>query len=166
MAEAERQVLPRDKKLIGTPYWMAPEIIQEQGYAAMELRVHVKRLLRNCPCCNSAVPQSDVWSFGCTMVELTTGNAPLEVRSRCSAADTAMLTPAIAQKMHAMVALYKAVREDIPVPDDVSEVRIATTLISQQRPHSRVPICSHTRTFCGSASSRTRRTVHAQWIYW
>lgn len=38
----------------GTVYWMAPEVILNNGFGR----------------------QSDIWSFGCTMIEMTTGNPP------------------------------------------------------------------------------------------
>jgi serine/threonine protein kinase len=40
-----------NQDVVGTPYWMAPEIIQLQG----------------------ATSASDVWSLGCTIIELLTG---------------------------------------------------------------------------------------------
>lgn len=43
-----------DDTVIGTPYWMAPEIIELQG----------------------ASTKSDIWSVGCTVIELLTGKPP------------------------------------------------------------------------------------------
>lgn len=66
--------------VVGTPYWMAPEIIELAG----------------------ASPQSDIWSVGCTVIELLTGEPPYFD-----------LAP--------MPALFRIVQDDHPpLPSDVS----------------------------------------------
>lgn len=66
----------------GTPNWMAPEVIELKG----------------------ASTKSDIWSLGCTIVEMLTGKPPY--------AD-----------MIAMSALYHIVEdENPPLPPDISKV--------------------------------------------
>jgi len=69
-----------DDAFAGTPYWMAPEVIQMQGISTA----------------------CDVWSLGCTIIELLTGTPPYFG-----------LAPA--------AALYKIVQEDHPpIPQGIS----------------------------------------------
>ena len=60
---------------MGTPYYMAPEVIQFMG----------------------AQPQSDVWSLGCTIIELLKGDPPYF-------------------ELSSVAAVYKIVNEGVPIP--------------------------------------------------
>ncbi|KAK9453793.1 kinase-like domain-containing protein [Dipodascopsis uninucleata] len=71
---------PEDSQVVGTPNWMAPEII----------------LL------NGATSSSDIWSVGCTIIELITGKPPYH-------------------DLEQMQALYRIVNDEFPpFPDSIS----------------------------------------------
>ncbi|KAI7833360.1 kinase-like domain-containing protein, partial [Kickxella alabastrina] len=72
---------PGDESVVaGTPYWMAPEIIQLDG----------------------ACMASDIWSLGCTIIELLTGKPPYS-------------------DLMQMAALYRIVEDDHPpIPEGIS----------------------------------------------
>ena len=73
----------KEAQVVGTPYWMAPEIIQLSG----------------------ATSASDIWSVGCTVIELLQGKPPYH-------------------NLAAMPALFAIVNDDHPpIPEGVSPVR-------------------------------------------
>ncbi|KAG1147919.1 hypothetical protein G6F37_005167 [Rhizopus arrhizus] len=68
----------------GTPFWMSPEVIELKG----------------------ASIKSDIWSLGCTIIELCTGKPPYS-------------------DLMAMSAMFKIVEEDHPpIPNNISTVKI------------------------------------------
>ena len=78
----------KEAQVVGTPYWMAPEIIQLFG----------------------ATPASDIWSVGCTVIELLQGKPPYH-------------------QLAAMPALFAIVNDDHPpLPEGVSPVSHAAVL--------------------------------------
>jgi serine/threonine protein kinase len=80
----------KEAQVVGTPYWMAPEIIQLSG----------------------ATPASDIWSLGCTVIELLEGKPPY-------------------YKLAPMPALFAIVNDDHPpLPEGVSPVsRLKTSVL-------------------------------------
>lgn len=75
----------KEAQVVGTPYWMAPEIIQLSG----------------------ATSASDIWSVGCTVIELLQGKPPYH-------------------NLAAMPALFAIVNDDHPpLPEGVSPVSFA-----------------------------------------
>ena len=71
----------KSMSIVGTPYWMAPEIVQQTG-----------RCTTSC----------DIWSVGCTVIELITGKPPY-------------------YDLEPMSALYRIVQDEYPpLPDGVS----------------------------------------------
>eukprot|EP00457_Paulinella_chromatophora_P000887 gb/GEZN01000888.1/.p1 GENE.gb/GEZN01000888.1/~~gb/GEZN01000888.1/.p1 ORF type:complete len:1118 (-),score=151.66 gb/GEZN01000888.1/:33-3386(-) len=71
----------KSESVVGTPYWMAPEIIEMTG-------------IQGAAC--------DIWSVGCTLIELLTGKPPYF-------------------DLGQMPALFKIVQDDHPpLPDDIS----------------------------------------------
>lgn len=76
------------KNVVGSPYWMAPEIIELQG----------------------ATPASDIWSVGCTAIELIQGNPPYH-------------------ELTAMSALFRIVTDDRPpLPEFITSVNFVRVL--------------------------------------
>ncbi|KAJ2487359.1 Protein kinase of the Mitotic Exit Network [Coemansia sp. RSA 2320] len=90
---------PGDESVVaGTPYWMAPEIIQLDG----------------------ACMASDIWSLGCTVIELLTGKPPYS-------------------GLMQMAALYRIVEDDHPpIPEGISEeLKDFLLLCFQKNPQDR-----------------------------
>jgi len=80
----------KEAQVVGTPYWMAPEIIELSG----------------------ATPASDIWSLGCTVIELLSGKPPYH-------------------HLQAMPALFAIVNDDHPpLPEGVSSVSHICNFIS------------------------------------
>jgi len=75
----------RESSVVGTPYWMAPEVIELAG----------------------ATTASDIWSLGCTVIELLDGKPPY-------------------YKLQPMPALFRIVNDDHPpLPESISPVWFA-----------------------------------------
>jgi serine/threonine protein kinase len=79
MSDAKNDEDEDEKTPAGTPYYMAPEVIQFLG----------------------AQPVSDVWSVGCTIIELLTGDPPYG-------------------KLDPFSAMYKMVQEGVKIPGGIS----------------------------------------------
>ncbi|KAK3027221.1 hypothetical protein RJ639_041639, partial [Escallonia herrerae] len=53
------------KSMKGTPYWMAPEVILQTGHSLLSLS-----------CLYEFLSSADIWSVGCTIIEMATGKPP------------------------------------------------------------------------------------------
>ena len=79
---ATRTTTLHDSSVVGTPYWMAPEVIELSG----------------------ATTASDIWSLGCTVIELLDGKPPYH-------------------KLQPMHALFRIVNDDHPpLPEGASPI--------------------------------------------
>lgn len=79
---ATRTTTFHESSVVGTPYWMAPEVIELSG----------------------ATTASDIWSLGCTVIELLDGKPPYH-------------------KLQPMHALFRIVNDDHPpIPEGASPV--------------------------------------------
>ncbi|KAK6605168.1 cell division control protein [Botrytis cinerea] len=89
----------KEAQVVGTPYWMAPEIIQLSG----------------------ATPASDIWSLGCTVIELLEGKPPYH-------------------KLAPMPALFAIVNDDHPLCPKEFRQRLETSSfsVSKKDPNLRV----------------------------
>lgn len=83
-----------EASVVGTPYWMAPEVIALSG----------------------ATTASDIWSLGCTVIELLDGRPPFH-------------------KFQPMQALFRIVNDDHPpLPESISPVSLLYRMpISRER---------------------------------
>lgn len=80
----------KEAQVVGTPYWMAPEIIQLSG----------------------ASSASDIWSVGCTVIELLQGKPPYH-------------------NLAAMPALFAIVNDDHPpLPEGISPVCVLRFILN------------------------------------
>lgn len=94
---ATRTTTFHESSVVGTPYWMAPEVIELSG----------------------ATTASDIWSLGCTVIELLDGKPPYH-------------------KLQPMHALFRIVNDDHPpLPEGASPVR----QISRKDQRARKLIC-------------------------
>jgi serine/threonine protein kinase len=104
----------KEAQVVGTPYWMAPEIIQLSG----------------------ATSASDIWSLGCTVIELLEGKPPYH-------------------KLAPMPALFAIVNDDHPpLPEGVSPVSHASIFFL---PIHRYLTYGHTRLLEISSCNASRR---------
>lgn len=89
---ASRTTGLREASVVGTPYWMAPEVIELSG----------------------ATTASDIWSLGCTVIELLEGKPPY-------------------YKLQPMPALFRIVNDDHPpLPQGASPVSSTRNIIASQ----------------------------------
>jgi len=62
------------KTMIGTPYWMAPEVLQSADYDGKVLTSHLSLHL-SLPC-STALFKADIWSLAITAIELAVSEPP------------------------------------------------------------------------------------------
>lgn len=75
------KAIEREKDVAGTPNWMAPEVIELKG----------------------ASTKADIWSLGCTVVELLTGRPPF------------------GDITNTMTVMFRIVEDEMPIPEECSE---------------------------------------------
>lgn len=66
----------KNDSIRGTPYWMAPETIKQAGSGRWEERVLSLSFLRRV-----LLRFADIWSIGCTVIEMATAKPPLADKS-------------------------------------------------------------------------------------
>ncbi|KAG2157725.1 uncharacterized protein EDB93DRAFT_1078401 [Suillus bovinus] len=75
------KAIERERDVAGTPNWMAPEVIELKG----------------------ASTKADIWSLGCTVVELLTGRPPF------------------GDITNTMTVMFRIVEDEMPIPEECSE---------------------------------------------
>ena len=121
----------QQQSLKGTPYWMAPEVIKQTGHGR----------------------QADIWSVGCTMIEMLTGKPPW---SHCDTQVSALF--------------HIASSKDPPkLPTDISSVCSSFLLLTFARyaPTRTRPVSARIdlmpRVRCCPATRRCGRTPRSCW---
>ena len=107
-----------ESSVVGTPYWMAPEVIELAG----------------------ATTASDIWSLGCTVIELLDGKPPYH-------------------KLQPMPALFRIVNDDHPpLPEGASPVSVSVSaMLSKVLTFSRPSVISSCNAFRKTQISESRR---------
>ncbi|XP_028248811.1 uncharacterized protein map3k19 isoform X3 [Parambassis ranga] len=120
------------KSVHGTPYWMAPEVINETGYGS----------------------KSDIWSVGCTVFEMATGKPPLAHMDKMAALFY------IGAQRGLMPTLPKGFSDnakdfvEICLTSDQrrrpsADQLLKHSFIPKNKTHAKIKCCSHPQGLCG-----------------
>lgn len=97
-SEQNGSIQNKNISFAGTPYWMAPEVISENA---------------------EVTSACDIWSLGCTVIELLTGKPPYF-------------------ELNQFTAMIKIVYETVPLPEGISEeMKDFLKLCFQKEPSNR-----------------------------